>query len=193
MKQLCVFCGSSDGSAVEFRAAAEETGRELARRQIGLVYGGGGIGLMGQMADACLADGGRVVGVLPHAMRRREWGHTGLTELHLVETMHQRKALMNELSDGFLALPGGIGTLEEFFEAWTWAQLGVHRKPCGLLNIEGYFDRLLEFLNEATDVGFVSMQVRQMIVVETDIATLLDRMLDYQPPQTPRWLAESDT
>src|SRR5687768_199497 len=173
MKSLCVFCGSSPGSRPEYAALAVRTGELIAERGIALVYGGGHVGLMGALADAALAAGGRVVGVIPRALWDREVGHGGLTELHVVETMHERKALMASLADAFVALPGGLGTLEEIFEVWTWGQLGIHAKPCGFLDVNGYYAPLLAFLDGAVERGLVRREHRAMAVVEDDCETLL--------------------
>lgn len=167
-------------------------GRTLAERGIGIVFGGGSVGLMGVVADAALEAGGEVIGVIPHALAAREVDHRGLTELHKVDTMHERKALMAELSDGFIALPGGLGTMEELFEVWTWAQLGIHRKPVGLLNAAGFYDDLLQFLNRAVVEGFVRGTHREMLVVAEESALLLEKMAAYDPPAVPRWLGTGE-
>ena len=166
--RICVFCGSSVGARPAYRLAAERLGALLASRGIGLVYGGGGIGLMGVIADAVLAGGGEAIGVLPEGLQRREVGHSGLTRLHVVETMHQRKAMMADLSDAFIALPGGFGTLEELAEIITWSQLGIQIKPCGLLNIEGYWNGLLAFLDHAIDERFIRRENRELILVASN-------------------------
>lgn len=165
-------------------------GTRLAQRGIELVYGGGRVGLMGTVADAALAAGGRVIGVIPQALFDKEIGHTGLTDLRVVPSMHERKALMADLSDGFIALPGGFGTFEEFFEVLTWAQLGFHRKACALLNSAGYYDSLLAFFDHVTAEGFVRAAHRQLLVVDTEVDSLLDRLLAYQPPQVDKWLEQ---
>jgi uncharacterized protein (TIGR00730 family) len=157
------------------------------------VYGGGSIGIMGALADAVLEQGGKVIGIIPRPLWDREVGHRGLTELRLVNTMHERKALMAELADGFIALPGGIGTLEEFFEVWTWAQLGIHTKPCGLLNVSGYFDSLLAFLEHAVSEQFIRDRHREMVVVETDVEALLERLMAYRAPKVSKWLERDET
>ena len=176
MKSLAVFCGSHVGRGEVYRAAAVRFAREVARREITLVYGGGNVGLMGAIADAALAEGGRVVGVLPRFLATRELGHPGLTELHLVDSMHERKARMASLSDAFAALPGGLGTLDELFEAWTWMQLGLQRKPCGLLAVGTYFDPLLAFLDRAVEEGFVPSSQRSDLKVSSDPAVLLAKL-----------------
>lgn len=176
MKSLGVFCGSRAGRGDTYRAAATEFAREVARRGITIVYGGGHVGLMGVVADAALAAGGRVVGVLPRFLDEREVGHAGLSELHLVDSMHERKAKMASLSDAFVALPGGLGTLEELFEAWTWMQLGLQNKPCGLLVVGGYFEPLLAFLDRAVEEGFVDSRHRGLLRVASDPAVLLSKL-----------------
>ncbi len=182
MKAVCVFCGSSAGRDPAYREAAVSAGYALARAGLSLVYGGGKVGLMGAVADAALAAGGRVVGVMPRALAEREIAHTGLSELHVVETMHERKTRMADLSDGFIALPGGAGTLEEFFEQWTWAQLGIHGKPCGLLNAKGYFQPLIAMVERAVAEGFVAKTYADILVVGTDIEVILRRFASYVPP-----------
>jgi uncharacterized protein (TIGR00730 family) len=174
LKRVCVFCGSSVGHAPEFREGAEILGRELARRGIGLVFGGGCVGLMGVIADAVLAAGGHAIGVIPHAMVSRELAHHGLPDLRVVNSMHERKSMMADLSDAFIALPGGFGTFEEFCEAVTWTQLGLHQKRCGLLNIGGYYDPLLALFDRAVDVGFVSRANRAIVLAEDDPGRLLE-------------------
>ena len=191
MKAICVFTGSSSGVRPEYRAAATELGSLLAARRIRLVYGGARVGLMGAVADAALASGGDVIGVIPAALVAKEVVHTGLTDLRVVDSMHERKALMSDLSDAFVALPGGWGTLEEFFEVLTWAQLGLHRKPCGLLNAEGYFERLLAFLDHTIDEGFVRPQNAELIAVAPTPGELLDRLESPLPPPIEKWLDRS--
>lgn len=187
-KRLCVFCGSSHGANPTYVDAAKNVGSELARRGIGLVYGGGNVGLMGVVADAVLASGGEVIGVIPEALMAKEVGHRGLPDLRVVKTMHERKALMAELSDGFIALPGGIGTFEEFFEIVTWAQLGLHSKPCALLNVNGFYDPLLRLLDHAIREGFVKPKQRDLALVESDFSALLDRMASQHVPYEPKWI-----
>ncbi|MCA1298410.1 LOG family protein [Stappia indica] len=193
MKSICVFCGSSMGGRPDYRAAAEQAGQAIARSGRRLVYGGAKVGLMGVVADAALAAGGEVVGVLPVSLQEKELAHEGLTELHVVRSMHERKAMMADLSDGFIALPGGAGTLEEIFEIWTWGQLGYHRKPCGFLNAAGYYDGLLSFLDLQRDEQFVRPEMRAMVLVDTDAGALLDAFAAYQPPSTPKWIERSQT
>jgi len=186
--RICVYCGSNAGTNPHYARAARELGELFATRGLGLVYGGGKVGLMGMLADAALAKGAEVIGVIPAALQVREVGHTGLTELRVVETMHERKALMEDLADAFVALPGGLGTLDELFEILTWAQLGMHNKPCGLLDVDGYFKPLLAWLDHATSEGFVRPEHRAMIMMDTDGARLLDRFAEYQAPTLGKWL-----
>ncbi|MEP7013670.1 MAG: TIGR00730 family Rossman fold protein [Acidobacteriota bacterium] len=176
MKRICLYCGSSPRVNNGYLDLARDFGTALASRGLDLVYGGGRTGLMGAAADAVLAAGGRVIGVIPNALAEMEVAHAGLTELHRVDTMHERKAMMADLSDGFAALPGGLGTLDEWFEIWTWAQLGFHHKPIGLLNFEGFFDPLLTFLDHLVAEGFVRPEHRAMTVVERDVEALIDRL-----------------
>jgi uncharacterized protein (TIGR00730 family) len=191
-RRLCVFLGSSPGQSPLYRAAAVRFGTLLAGRGIGLVYGGGTIGLMGAIADAACAAGGEVIGVIPEALRARERDHHGIAELHVVATMHERKAMMADLADGFVALPGGIGTLEELFEVWTWAQLGYHRKPCGLLDVAGFFEPMSGFIDHVVSEGFLQPRHRAMLLIEREPEALLDRMADYLPPPTEHWIDEGD-
>jgi hypothetical protein len=181
MKRICVFAGSSSGSQTEYLAAAQELGRALARQQVGLVYGGARVGLMGGLADATLAAGGHVTGVIPAALVAKEVAHDGLSDLRVVESMHARKAVMADLAEGFIALPGGWGTLEEFFEVLTWAQLGLHQKPCGLLNVRGFFDGLLSFIDHSINERFVRRQNRSMVIVSTSPGALLELFYGYVP------------
>jgi len=193
MKRVCVFAGSSAGSRDEYQDAARALGRTLAERGIGLVYGGARVGLMGIIADATLTAGGQAIGVIPAALVAREIAHEGLTELRIVSSMHERKALMADLSDAFIAVPGGWGTLEEFFEVLTWAQLGLHRKPCGLLNVLGYFDGLLSFLEHAVGERFLRREYASMIAVAASPAALLDRLGSYAPPSVEKWIDRAST
>jgi len=188
VKAITVFCGSSAGRDPGFAAAARSFGALLARERITLVYGGGHVGLMGVLADAALGAGGRAVGVIPRALWDREVGHRGLTELHVVETMHERKAMMASLADAFVALPGGLGTLEEIFEVWTWGQLGIHAKPCGFLDVAGYYAPLLAFLDQAVARGLVRREHRAMAIVDDDGETLLRRLGEYEPPRVAKWV-----
>lgn len=188
MRAVCVFCGSSPGFRPVYAEAAALTGRTLAEAGLGMVYGGSKVGLMGAAADAALAAGGEVFGVLPRALARKELEHEGLTRLDIVETMHQRKARMAELSDAFLALPGGAGTLEEVFEIWTWGQLAIHAKPAAFLNVEGYYDPLRRFLDHAVEEGFVREAHRDMLVFGEDPARLLEHLGSYVAPAQEKWL-----
>ena len=183
MKSICVFCGSSPGARPEYTAAARKLGKILADRDLTLVYGGGNVGMMGQIAHAVLENGGHVTGVIPRALADMEVAYTDLSDLRIVDSMHARKALMAELSDGFIALPGGLGTLEEFVEVLTWAQLGFHTKPCGLLNPCGYYNSLLSFINHTADQQFIQPAHRELILVEEDPEALLDRFETYVAPQ----------
>ena len=177
MKALCVFCGSSTGSRPEYRAAASDLGVLLAKQRIKLVYGGGNIGLMGTVAESCMTAGGEVLGVIPQALLDKEHGHRGITRLEVVATMHERKARMAELADGFLALPGGIGTLEELLEVLTWLQLGIHSKPVGLVNVAGFFDPLLAMLDHTLGEGFLRMKHRQLLIAADRAQSTLDQMI----------------
>lgn len=174
--RVCVYCGSRHGVRASYAAAARAIGAEIGRRGWQLVYGGGRVGLMGETADAALAAGARVVGVIPQTLREREVGHLGLHELHVVPTMHLRKQMMAERADAFVALPGGIGTLEELYEVWTWRQLGYHDQPIGLLNVDGYYDALLRFMSRSVDEGFLAPTQHALLQVDTDPAALLDRL-----------------
>jgi uncharacterized protein (TIGR00730 family) len=193
MSRICVYCGSSPGRLPDYRDAARALGHELAARGLGLVYGGAGIGVMGAVADAILEKGGQAIGVIPYALATREVAHSGLDELFVVDSMHERKAKMAELSDGFIALPGGWGTIEEIFEMLTWAQLGFHKKPCGLLNISGYYDHLYTFLEHAIDQRFVREEYRPMIMMEQTAGGLLDRYQQYQAPSVKKWIGPEET
>jgi uncharacterized protein (TIGR00730 family) len=183
MKRLCVFCGSSAGARPDYTEAARSLGDLMGRRGVTLVYGGGNVGLMGTVADAALAAGGEVIGVIPHLLARKELAHTGLTDLRMVETMQERKALMADLSDAFLALPGAYGTLDELCEVLTWLQLKLVRKPLGLLNVHGYFDALLGFFDHAVREGFLRPQHRDMLLADDDAESLLGRLEQYQIPE----------
>jgi uncharacterized protein (TIGR00730 family) len=188
VRRICVYCGSNPGRGDVYIDAARSLARLVVERGIGIVYGGAGIGLMGALADAALDAGGEVIGVIPKAIAGKELAHTGLTQLYVVQSMHERKTMMAELSDGFIALPGGLGTLEECFEMLTWGQLGIHNKPCGLLNIDGYFSTLLKFLDEAVEQRFLSAANRAMVLVADDGAALLDAFATYAPPVEEKWL-----
>jgi len=193
MKAICVFCGSSYGTRDSYADAARQTGRLIAEKGLTLVYGGARVGLMGTVADAALEAGGEVIGVLPRALQDKEIGHEGLTELHLVGSMHERKAMMADLSDGFIALPGGVGTLEEIFEVWTWGQLGYHQKPCGFLNIEGYYDHLVRFLDHQTEEGFTKGVMRDMAQIADTPEAMLQLFETYTPPSAPKWIKRDET
>jgi len=188
IRRLAIFCGSNPGARPDYVDAAHAFGRLLAQRGIGIVYGGSNVGLMAALADAMMDEFGKIIGVIPRMLVEREVANTALSDLRIVESMHERKAMMAELADGFVALPGGIGTLEEFFETWTWGQLGMHTKPCGLLNVAGYFDPLLKFLDHAVAEKFVRDVHRAMVVVESDPAALLARFESYDPPRVVKWL-----
>ena len=179
---ICIFCGSSFGNKSAYRQAAESTGKLLAERGIGLVYGGGHVGLMGVVADAVLSGGGQVTGVIPRALAEREVAHNGLTSLIVVETMHERKAEMAKRADGFIALPGGAGTMEEAFEQWTWVQLGVHQKPCGFLNVNGYFDPLRVMIDNMTQEGFLKPEYAEILIFSDEPAQILTAFESYSPP-----------
>ena len=183
-----MFCGSREGSRPVYAEAARSMGKEIARRGLGLVYGGGRVGLMGDVAGAALEEGGEVVGVITEALISTEIAHSGLTKLHVVGSMHERKMLMADLSDGFVTLPGGYGTLEEFFEVLSWAQLSIHEKPCGLLDVDGFWDPLSTLFDQAVTEGFVHPDHRSLVLTEGDPRVLLERMERYTPPETRKWL-----
>jgi uncharacterized protein (TIGR00730 family) len=193
MKMICVYCGSNPGRLPEYREAARLLGYEMAARGLGLVYGGASIGVMGAVADAMLERAGQVIGVIPVSLATREVSHKGLDELIVVDSMHERKAKMAELSDGFIALPGGWGTIEEIFEMLTWAQLGFHEKPCGLLNVASYYDHLFAFLEYAIDQQFVKEEYRPMIMMDRAPAALLDRFSQYRAPKVRKWIGPEET
>ena len=193
MRSVCVFCGSKPGNDPAYAAGARRLGRTLAEEGITLVYGGGRVGLMGVVADTILDADGEVTGVIPKALVEREIAHSGLTDLRVVGSMHERKALMSELSEGFIALPGGTGTLEEFFEVLTWAQLGEHEKPCGLLNLAGYYDPLVALFDHMVAKGFLSEGYRATVLVETEPEPLLDAFAHYSPPDAVKWIDKEET
>lgn len=193
MKRICVFCGSKNGSNPEFVTAAREFGERLAYRGHTLVYGGGNLGLMGALADSVMENGGKVVGIIPSALEQREHAHRGLTELHVVDSMHERKAMMAGMADAFVALPGGLGTLEELFEVWTWGQLGLHRKPVGLLNVAGFWDLLIGMIEYMSASDFVQKIHRDMLRVHSDPDLLLDSLAAYEPPPVRRWIDKDET
>lgn len=191
--RICVFLGSNLGVRPAYREAATGLGELFADRKVGLVYGGASVGLMGAVADGCLARGGEVIGVIPTALRDRELAHEGLTQLHVVKSMHERKAKMAELADAFIAMPGAAGTMEELFEVWTWAQLGMHSKPCALLNVENYYDPLIEMVDRMASEGFARTEHRDMLLVDDDPAALLDKIDSYRPPSVTKWIAPTET
>ena len=193
MKRICVYCGSNPGASPAYAEAARALGAEIARRGLGLVYGGASVGVMGAVADAALEHGAEVIGVIPHFFAGKEVAHQGLHELRVVDSMHERKAQMAELADGFVALPGGWGTLEEIFEVLTWAQLGLHEKPCGLLDVDDYFRGLYGFLERAVEQGFVREEYRPMILLEDDAERLLDRFAAYRAPRVRKWIRPEET
>ncbi|MFL6058577.1 MAG: TIGR00730 family Rossman fold protein [Rubrobacteraceae bacterium] len=193
MHSVCVFCGSSRGIDRAYTEAARSLGRTLAEANVRLIFGGGHVGLMGVLSNAALEAGGEVIGVIPGFLVERELAHSGLNDLRIVGSMHERKALMSELSDGFITLPGATGTLEEFFEILTWAQLGEHEKPCGLLNVAGYYDPLLAVFDHMLDKGFLSQSNRALLLVESEPAKLLQRLDHYRPPETVKWIDRSET
>jgi uncharacterized protein (TIGR00730 family) len=194
LQRLCVFCGSSPGARPAYGDAAEELGRLLVAEGIGLVYGGGKVGLMGRLADAVLAEGGEAIGVLPEALVAREIGHAGLADLRVVGSMHERKALMADLSDGFVALPGGLGTVEELFEVYTWSQLGLHLKPCALLDVDGYYEGIATWLSHAVEERFLREDHRAMLIVEREPGTLIERLQRFEPGTiVPKWIDREET
>jgi uncharacterized protein (TIGR00730 family) len=193
IQSLCVFCGSSVGTKPAFIGAAIALGKVLAEQKIRLVYGGGRVGLMGAIADSALQNGGAVVGVIPEHLVAREVAHQGLTDLRIVHSMHERKALMAELSDAFVAMPGGLGTLEEFFEVWTWGQLGLHRKPYALLNVNGFYDPLVQFIDQLVEQRFVKPEHRRMLIVESDVAMLPVRLSGHNTPEVDKWIDRRTT
>ncbi|TYC65260.1 TIGR00730 family Rossman fold protein [Stappia sp. BW2] len=193
MKSICVFCGSSYGALEAYADVARDTGRVIAEQGYTLVYGGAKVGLMGTVANAALEAGGKVIGVLPRSLMDKEIGHEGLSELHLVDSMHERKAMMADLSDAFIALPGGVGTLEEIFEVWTWGQLGYHKKPCGFLNVEGYYDHLITFLDHQTQQGFTKQVMRDMAQLASSPLEMIRLFENYAPPSAPKWIKRDET
>lgn len=193
LKSICVFCGSSLGGDRAFQDGARAMGHEIARRGLTLVYGGGSVGLMGVVADAALEAGGKVHGVIPAALDAKEVGHKGLTIKEVVGSMHERKARMAELSDAFVAMPGGIGTFEEIFEIWTWAQLGIHAKPLGFYNVDGFYDGLLRFVDKATEEGFIRETHRHMAFVADRPGALIDKFAHYVPVATPKWISPAQS
>ena len=194
MKRICVFCGSSSGLQKEYYWAAQQLGHLLVKNNIGLVYGGGKVGLMGKIAQTVMQGGGEVIGIIPKDLADKEVAFTMLSDLRVVDSMHSRKALMEELSDGFIALPGGLGTIEEFFEMLTWGQLGIHQKPCGLLNVKGYFNQLIGFINHIVDEQFVEKEHRAMILMDQTPEGLLQQFFSYEHPTTDKaqWALEAE-
>ena len=189
MKRITVFCGSSFGTDSMYQTKATELGRALAKKGIQLVYGGANVGLMGAVADGALSEGGKVIGVLPHFLQTKEIAHEGLTELILVESMHERKTKMNEISDGVIALPGGFGTIEELFEMLTWAQLGLHKKPVAILNVDGFYDYLNSFIDVMVGKGFLKSVNKEMLLVSDNIDNLLNQMSEYTAPEVGKWIS----
>ena len=191
MNSITVFCGSSSGHDKIFMSQATLLGQALAKKNIRLIYGGANVGLMGALADGALHAGGRVVGVLPKFLREKEIAHNGLTELILVDSMHERKLKMNELSDGVIALPGGFGTLEEFFEMLTWGQLGLHKKPMGILNVNGFYDNLYDMTTTMVTQGFLKQVHRDMLIYSNNVEELLEKMLNYKVPEIEKWIKKN--
>lgn len=192
IRNVCVFCGSSLGRGESYAEAAQALGRRLVEENLGLVYGGGSVGLMGIVADTVLSLGGRAVGVIPHSLKVREVGHAGLSEQHVVDTMHERKTAMADRADAFIAMPGGYGTFEEFLEIVTWLQLGIHAKPCGLLNVRGYYDKLLDFLDHAVGEGFLRPENRRLIVTAETPAALLAALRSTEIPPIEPWITRAE-
>ena len=193
IKRVCVFCGSSKGFRPAYVKAARDMGKALLRRGTGVVFGGGRTGLMGELADTAMAGGGEVLGVIPRALVAREVAHHEITQLVIVRSMHERKAKMMELADAFVAMPGGYGTFEEFCEVITWAQLGLHQKPCGLLNVEGYYDSLLNLFNKGVDDGFINPTTRELVLEAADPDVLLDKLSYYKPPIVEKWIERDES
>lgn len=193
IRRICVFCGANPGQRPGYQSAARRLGKDLADRGIGLVYGGGNVGLMGTIADACLEAGGYVIGVIPQSLVDREVAHRGLSDLRIVASMHERKAMMAELADAFIAMPGGFGTFEEWFEVITWAQLGLHLKPCGLLNTEHYYDPMLSLIDHAVDEGFIHHDHRQLILSDRDPHQLLEKLLSWRHAPVERVITRAET
>jgi hypothetical protein len=193
LKRICVFCGSSFGARPGYAAAARSLGTLLAEKRVSLVYGGSKVGLMGAVADAALTAGGEVIGVMPQSLVFKELAHQGISDLRVVGSMHERKALMAELSDAFIALPGGYGTLEEFCEVLTWTQLGLQRKPCGILNVHGYYDNLLRLFDDAVHEQFVRPVHRSMVIAGDDAESLLERLSAYDLPYVDKWISRAET
>lgn len=193
MRKICVFCGANTGTPAIYREAAARLGEALAERQIEVVFGGGGIGLMRVLADAVIGAGGRMIGVIPQALVAKELAHRGVADMRVVGSMHERKALMADLADGFIALPGGFGTIEEFCEVLTWSQLGLHAKPCALLNVAGYYKGLLRLFDDAVAEGFLVQANRDLMLVDDDPERLLERMRHHRAPAVPKWIGRNET
>ena len=193
IKRVCVFCGSATGNRPAYQQAAIDIGAALARNNFELVYGGGHVGLMGVVANAVLMNGGRAIGVIPEHLAARELAHKELTELRVVASMHERKAMMEELSDAFIALPGGYGTFEEFCEMLTWGQLGLHRKPCGLLNVDGFYDAFIAMIENAVREGFVHPEHRQLVLDDSNPDALIQRLCEFKPPTITKWIDRDET
>lgn len=192
MKRICVYCGSSEGAYPIYKQTAHQFGKTLVKQNLALVYGGATVGTMGAIADAVMAEGGEVYGVIPKGLFGREVPHHDITQLDIVDSMHARKARMAELADAFVALPGGIGTFEELFETLSWSQLGIHQKPMGLLNVNGFYDKLLSFLDDAVQNGFVKAKHRELLVVDTDPESLIEKIKGFQPPLVSKWMGEEE-
>lgn len=188
MKSICVFCGSSSGKGVNHLIAAQKLGKIIAEENMTLVYGGGNVGIMGELANTVLQYNGKVTGIIPEDLVTREAALKEVTELKIVKTMHERKAMMTQLSDGFIVLSGGIGTLEEFFEVWTWAQLGIHNKPIGILNVDNYYDKLIEFIDHSVEQEFVNKNNLNMILIDKDVSSLMERMKEFKPVLVRKWM-----
>ena len=188
MKSICVFCGSSSGKGVNHLIAAQKLGKIIAEENMNLVYGGGNVGIMGELANTVLKYNGKVTGIIPEDLVTREAALKEVTELKIVKTMHERKAMMSQLSDGFIVLSGGIGTLEEFFEVWTWAQLGIHNKPIGILNVDNYYDKLIEFIDHSVEQEFVNKNNLNMILIDKDVSSLMERMKEFKPVLVRKWM-----
>jgi uncharacterized protein (TIGR00730 family) len=193
MKRICVFCGSNPGANPVYMETAARVGEFLAAENVELVYGGGRVGLMGKIADTVLARGGKVIGIIPEDLAIKEVAHQGLTELYVVNSMHERKAMMADFADGFIALPGGFGTFEEFCEIITWAQLGIHQKPCALLNVNGFYDHLIAMFDFSTNENFIREDHRRLVLIESEIEKLYEQMKNYRPPKIEKWLDKEST
>lgn len=193
LRRVCVFCGANSGNRLAYTSSAKRMGKELAERAIGLVYGGGNIGLMGVVADACLEAGGHVIGVIPQALVDKEVAHQHLSDLRIVSSMHERKSMMAELSDAFVAMPGGFGTFEEWFEVVTWAQLGLHNKPCALLNVERYYEPLIRLIDHAVDEDFITQTHKQIVLSDSDPKRLLDKLSTWRSQPVERYITRTET